>query len=298
MIPHFIFQTADPACIRHAGSSLERLSQYYPMAGSQREAEAEQQLRLRVLTKVESGAGKKLVEKLQACRNDKPCGSTVCTHCQRERYLEKLAIWLPVMSASPGYACVELVFSEDKVTRHPWRDMTQARQQVRRYKQRISRTLRRLGHTDPVIGTFSLLRHRFDGADESTFWFPRLRLLLPDNRNLLRGLGAHMERCSREAEGAAWNIPMRKIPARDMARGLRLVLDPQEYITVCRLDEATGRLKTDRPELLKGRTRARSLMMMDSAGPGMLTFSCGVLPHTVQPVMADDSFALHFCRTS
>lgn len=278
MNQHFVFQTADPACIRHAGSGLERLSQYYPVAGSQREAEAEQQQRLRVLTKAESGAGKKLAEKLQNCRNDKPCGSTTCAHCQRERYLEQLTIWLPVMSASPGYACVELVFSQDKATRHPWRDMTQARQQICRYKQRISRTLRRLGHTDPVIGTFSLLRHRFDGTDESAFWLPRLRLLLPDNRSLLRGLGAHMERCSRKAEGAAWNTPVRKIPVRDMARGLRLVLDPQEYVTVCKLNEATGGLKTDKPELLKGRTRARSLVMMDNAGPGMLTFRCGVLP--------------------
>lgn len=278
MTQYFVFQTADPACIRHAGPDRERLSLHYPVAGSQREAEAVQQQRLRVLTKAGSRTGKKLAEKLQACRNDKPCGSASCAHCQRERYLEQLDISLPVMSASPGYACVELLFSEDTANRHPWRDMTQSRQQICRYKQRISRTLRRLGHDDPVIGTFSLLRHRFNGAEESTFWLPRLRLLLPDNRNLLRGLKAHMARGSRECAGTGLVIPVRKLPSRDMARGLRLALDPGEYVIACMTDEATGTLKTGPPELLKGRTLARSLVMMDNMGSGMLTFRCGVLP--------------------
>ncbi|WP_236874196.1 hypothetical protein [Citrobacter portucalensis] len=279
MTQYFVFQTTDPACIRHAGPDRERLSQRYPLAGSQREAEAAQQQRLRVLTKAGSSTGKILAEKLQACRNDNPCGSAACAHCQRERYLEQLGISLPVMSASPGYVCVELVFSEDTASRHPWRDMTQSRQQICRYKQRISRTLRRLGHNDPVIGTFSLLRHRFNGAEESTFWLPRLRLLLPDNRNLLRGLGAHMARgSSRESAGAGDIIPVRKLRSGDMARSLRLALDPGEYVTACMTDESTGTLKTGTPELLKGRTLARSLVMMDNMGSGMLTFRCGVLP--------------------
>ncbi|WP_130639930.1 MULTISPECIES: hypothetical protein [Pectobacterium] len=278
MNQHFVFQTADPACIRHAGPDLEKLSQHYPMAGSQREAEAAQQRRLRVLTKAGRRNCKKLAEKLQACRNDKPCGSAACAHCQRERYLGQLAISLPMMSASLGYACVELVFSEDTAIRHPWRDMTQSRQQICRYKQRISRTLRRLGLTDPVIGTFSLLRHRFNGEEESTFWLPRLRLLLPDNRNLLKGLGAHMTRGVMESAETGRIIPVRRLPARGMARSLGLVLDPEEYVTACRTDEATGTLKTGVPELLKGSTLARSLVMMDNMGFGKLTFRCGVLP--------------------
>ncbi len=277
MSQHFVFQTADPACIRHAGRDRERLSQQHPMSGSQRKAEAEQQRSLHVLTKVGRSNGKKLAEKLQTCRNERPCGSAACAHCQRERYLGHLDALLPMMSASRRYACVELVFNEDVAIHHPWCDMTQYSLQIDRYKQRISRTLSRLGFSGPVIGTFSLLRHRFNGAEESTFWHPRLRLLLPDNRNLLKGLGAHMTRGVMDSVGTGRIIPVRKLPAGSKARTVGLVLDPREYVTACRKEESTGTLKTGTPELLKGGTLARSLVMMDSMGFGMLTFKYGML---------------------
>lgn len=278
MTQRFVFQTTDPAYIRHAGPDREWLSHHYPMAGSQREAEDAQQKRLHVLTKAGKSIGKKLAKKLQACRNDKPCGSVACAHCQRERYLDQLAISLLNMSAGPGYACVELVFSEDATTQHPWLDMTQSRQQICRYKQRISRLLRRLGHTGRVIGAFSLLRLRFNEGEECTFWLPRLRLLVPDNRDLLRELGVHMARGVIESAGIELIIPVRKLPAKDMARSLRLALDSGEYVTASMTNEVTGTLKTGTPELLKGRTLARSLVMLDNMGSGMLTFRCGVLP--------------------
>lgn len=274
---HFVFQTADPACIRHAGRGLERLSQQHSVSGSQRKAEAEQQHGLHVLTKAGGSKGKKLAEKLRTCRNEMPCGSAACAHCQRERSLEHFDALLPMMSAGRRFACVELVFNEDAAIHHPWRDKTQYSLQIERYKSRISRTLSRLGFSGPAIGTFSLLRHRFNGAEESTFWLPRLRLLLPDNRNLLDGIGAHMTRGVMDSVETGRIIPVRKMPAGSKARTLGLVLDQREYVIACRKEESKGMLKTCNPELLKGGTLARSLVMMDSMGFGMLTFKYGML---------------------
>ncbi len=277
MRQHFVFQTADPACIRHAGRDRERLSQQHPTSGSQRKAEAEQQRYLHVLAKAGGSNGKKLAEKLQTCRNDSPCGSAACAHCLRERYLGHLDVLLPMMSASRRYSCVELVFNEDAAVHHPGLDKPQYSAQIERYKQRISRTMSRLGFSGPAIGTFSLLRHRFNGAEESTFWLPRLRLLLPDNRNLLDGIRAHMTRGVMDSVGTGRIIPVRKMPAGSKARTLGLVLDPREYVIACRKEESQGMLKTCNLELLKGGTLARSLVMMDSMGFSMLTFKYGML---------------------
>ena len=204
--------------------------------------------------------------------------SPVGAHCQRERYLDQLAISLPDMSASPRYACVELVFSEDMAIRHPWHDMTQACQQIRRYKQRISRLLRRQDYTSPVIGSFSVLRQRFYEEERYTIWLPRLRLLLPDNRDLLRGIEVHMTRGFKKSAATEGIITVRKLPPRDMVRNLRLALDLGEYVSACKTDEVTGKLKIGTAELVKGRTLARSLVMLDKMGFGMLTFKCGALP--------------------
>ena len=86
-----------------------------------------------------------------------------------------------------------------------------------------------------------------------------------------------MTRGIMDSAGMGQIIPVQKLPARDRARTLGLVLDPREYVTDCWTEESIGKLKTGTPKSLKGGTLSRSLVMMDNMDFRMITFKYGML---------------------
>ena len=276
----FLFRTSNPDYIRHASPALEILSKSHPGLITQQEADAEQQRRICLLDNLKKGyqAYEAPAQKLKRCRNEVPCKSLVCPHCRRERVLTLFALWKPVLAVAEGYAGVTLFFNHDKQTRLPWQNAEMASEYIHRTKQRVSRVLGRLGCSGPVIGTFSLVRHMLDEQEESIFWVPQLCLLLPNDSTLINGLKEHMSRGGGGyIDSRIINTPQTRVRVKNSARMLSYALDPMWYSVESTLNDELVLVKSGRVSL-KGRTLAKSLLLLDTLGPGVLSFTYGAQP--------------------
>ncbi|MDA5479710.1 hypothetical protein PGS49_03415 [Yersinia intermedia] len=279
MTAEYLFLTLDPSNIRHATTRLERLNQTAPVLGSQQAAEKENQQRIVLLQKTGKlrPVSLALAKRLKGCRNESPCGSVICSHCQRERNLALLKTWLPLMTAQPGYTAIMLVFNQRGPMLRSWNNMLQASRQISSAKQRISRTLKRLGCSEPAIGTFSLLHHTFSSGEHEAFWLPQLCLLLPNNQALLQGLKKHMERGEGQyISTSVINSPMSKIMLKDPIKLFKCVFDPIWHQVACTVSDEGDRLIKNTPVPLTDKVLAKSLLLLDELGVAATTFNyCG-----------------------
>ncbi|EKM0484704.1 hypothetical protein PTT81_004072 [Escherichia coli] len=279
----YYFRTSDPDYIRHAPSTLEILSKAFPTIITQQESEHELQRLIHLLNKLKgSNRGYDVIaQKLRQCRNESPCNSLICPHCQRERILAQLAM-LPVLPGnSVEYVGVVLFFNKDTQTPPPWKNTDALRAQIGRYKQRISRVLNRLGYAGPATGTFSMMRHMPDGSEERIFWVPQLCLFLPNDSTWIKGLKTHMSRSGGALiDASVVNTPMIVLRLKDPARLLSCALNPVWYKADYTLTDKDALVKS-RMEPLKGRTLLKSLLTLDSLGTGVVSFSFGQPPGKV-----------------
>lgn len=276
----FLFRTSNPGYIRHASPELEILSKIHPGLITQQEADTEQQRLIYLLENLKTGyqTYEALAQKLKQCRNEAPCKSLVCQHCRRERMLTLFALWEPVLAADEGYAGVTLFFNHDKQTRLPWQNAEVVSEYIHRTKQRVSRVLNRQGCSGPAIGTFSLARYMFDEQEEGIFWVPQLCLLLPNDSGLINGLKDHMSRGGGAyIDSRIMNTPLTRLRIKNSVRMLSCALDSTWYSVESESNDEQVLVKSA-PVLLKGKTLAKSLLVLDTLGPGVISFTYGKQP--------------------
>lgn len=278
MSNYYLFCTPNPDYIRHASPELEKLSKFYPALGTQQQAEAEQHWLVRRLQNQKHQHFEALAQKLKECRNEAPCKSLVCPHCRRERDLSLLYAWQPLLTASVGYVGVTLFFNLEKHSRLPWKHADKANDDIRSFKQRISRVLKRQGCASPAIGTFSLLRHLLEEHEEDIIWLPQLCLLLPNDNSLLKGLQDHMSRGGGlYIDSFIINAPFAKLKCKDPVKLLSCALDPMWRSVKSSLADG-NELHKSRIDTLKGKTLTKSLLTLDTLGTNALSFIYGDQP--------------------
>ncbi|MBW5820909.1 hypothetical protein H0I63_10075 [Yersinia enterocolitica] len=276
----YLFCTPNPDYIRHASPELEKLSKFHPVLGTQQKADVEQQALVHLLENQKNGHEhcEALAQKLKGCRNEAPCKSLACPHCRRERALSLLSAWQPLLAASVGYVGVTLCFNLEKQSRLPWKHADKANDDIRIFKQRISRVLKRRGCAGPAIGTFSLVRHLLEEHEEEFIWIPQLCLLLPNDSSLIKELQYHMSR-----GGGAYidsfiiNAPFAKLRCKDPAKVLSYALDPMWHSVKSSLTDG-NELHKSSIDTLKGKTLTKSLLTLDTLGTNALSFIYGDQP--------------------
>ncbi|PHI32015.1 Uncharacterised protein [Budvicia aquatica] len=281
----YLFLTLDPNYIRHAAPLVEVFSATVPHFWTQQAAEVEHQRRIAVLEATESKTDAsqeryiRLAQKLKDCRNDAPCNSLPCAHCLREYGLTQLAKRQDFAEDTQGYTAVTLTFNQTKYD-SLWSTsrVDEVSRQVSILKQRVSRTLKRLGYQGPIIGTFMLVRHAFSSKRSRNYWLIQLRLLLPRDNTRLKLLKKHMARGKGQyIEEVIFNEPIFCSHAKDQAKLLGRVLDLMWYEVACTLSKEGNRLLKEKPTPLSNKRLANSLVLLDLLGKSTMIFHYGAI---------------------
>lgn len=287
----YLFLTFNTSHVRNAHRRLEDLSAKAPSLGTQPEAEREQQRRiwaLKSLSQKRKAKGKKessvatpreLARQLKQCRNDKPCGNAVCAHCTRESHLHQLKQWLQLVKTGASYRAVTLTFNQEACSSQMMDQWSKAEggKTLEKLKQRIGKTLKRIGCKGPVIGTFTLEHHALHEQETGGYsWLPQLRLLLPNDKDMLAALQKHMERAGNcYINAIVSNRPMCVHAFKDLGKQLRYVLDPMWHSVSCSVDTKDKRLIKGTSVPLGGSSFANSLLVLDCLGKNKITFTYG-----------------------
>lgn len=171
----------------------KEIMKYIPDFETQDDAEKENKARIIILESVYRQSAKigfiYLTSKMAACADNDPCTSMACAKCQRKRRLDFLNKWLPFLLENEGYKMVTLII---------YKDMTPNRKLLKMdidsLRQRLDKTIRRIGFEKPVIGGFDMDYHNYTHDSKGSHWMPHFHLLVPNEPEKLEKLRSYMLR--------------------------------------------------------------------------------------------------------